>query len=149
MMLSFDKAISKVLPSITRATVPTISAAIAVIGVVFNLLGDVFALVSCQRRSENRQVLMGFQSTEALGRFQHSGGRPAQRHRGVAPALHVATDTTHCPHQLLDRVGAGERAPQRRWQFEPSDGQYLVEPFENAGGDTRRVLIEPAGEIAQ
>ena len=28
-----------------------------------NLLGDVFALVSCQRRSENRQVLMGFQST--------------------------------------------------------------------------------------
>src|SRR5262249_24720977 len=43
------------------------------ISVVFNLLGDVFALVSCQRRSENRQVLMGFQSTEALGRFQHSG----------------------------------------------------------------------------
>src|SRR5262245_35344146 len=34
MMLSFvDEAISKVLPSITRATVPTISAAIAVIGI--------------------------------------------------------------------------------------------------------------------
>jgi hypothetical protein len=34
-------------------------------------------------------------------------------------------------------------------QFEASDGQHLVEPFENAGGDTRRLLIEPAGEIAQ
>ena|SRR5262249_52994210 len=33
MMLSFDKAISKVFPSITRATVPTMSAAIAVIGI--------------------------------------------------------------------------------------------------------------------
>src|SRR6516225_4135295 len=33
MMLSFDDAISKVLPSITRATVPTISAASAVIGI--------------------------------------------------------------------------------------------------------------------
>jgi len=40
------------------------------ISVVFNSLGDVFALVGCQRGSENQQVLMGFQSTEALGRFQ-------------------------------------------------------------------------------
>jgi hypothetical protein len=32
-MLSFGEAISKVLPSITRDTVPTISAAIAVIGI--------------------------------------------------------------------------------------------------------------------
>ena len=119
------------------------------ISVVFNSLGDVFALVSCQRGSENRQVLMGSQSTEALGRFQHSGGRPAQRHRGIAPALHVATNATHCPHDVLDRVGAGERAPQRRWQFEASDGQHLVKPFEKAGGDTRRLLLEPAGEIAQ
>jgi hypothetical protein len=31
-------------------------------------------------------VLMGFESAEALGHFQHSGGRPAQRHRGIAPA---------------------------------------------------------------
>ena len=98
------------------------------ISVVFNLLGDVFALVSCQRSSENRQMLVGFQSTEALGRFQHSGGRPAQRHRGITPALHVATDATHCPHHVLDRVGAGERAPQRRWQFEPGDGQYPSSP---------------------
>ena len=29
------------------------------------------------------------------------------------------------------------------------DGEHLVEPFENAGGNTRRLLVEPAGEIAQ
>ena len=34
-------------------------------------------------------------------------------------------------------------------RFEASDGQHLVEPFEKAGGDTRRLLLEPAGEIAQ
>src|SRR5262249_11762852 len=65
------------------------------------------------------------------------------------PALHVATDTTHCPHHVLDRVGAGERAAQRRWQFEAGDSQHLVEAFENTSGDTRRLLIEPAGGDAQ
>ena len=39
--------------------------------------------------------------------------------------------------------------PQRRWQFEASDGQHLVEPFEKAGGDAGRLLVEPAGEIVQ
>jgi hypothetical protein len=43
------------------------------------------------------------------------------------------------------------QASERRsgWQFEVSNGQHLVEPFEKAGGDTRRLLLEPAGEIAQ
>jgi hypothetical protein len=50
---------------------------------------------------------------------------------------------------FLDRVGAGERAPQRRRQLEADDGQHLVEPFENTGGDARRLLVEPAGEIVQ
>ena len=36
------------------------------ISVVFNLLGEVFALVSYQRRSESRQLLMGFQSRKPL-----------------------------------------------------------------------------------
>jgi hypothetical protein len=49
------------------------------ISIAFNSLGDVLGLVSCQCGSEHRQVLVGFQSTEALGRFQHAGGRPAQR----------------------------------------------------------------------
>ena len=105
--------------------------------------------MSCQCGSEHRQVLVGFQSTEALGRFQDAGSRPAQRHRRVAPSLHVAADTTYRAHHVLDRVGAGERAPQWHRQFEADDSQHLVEPFENAGGDTRRLLVEPAGEIAQ
>jgi hypothetical protein len=29
------------------------------------------------------------------------------------------------------------------------DSQHLVEPFQNAGGNTGRLLVEPAGEIAQ
>src|SRR5207248_10390300 len=56
------------------------------VSVVFNSLGDVLGLVSCKRSSENGQVLVGFQSTEAFGCLHHAGGGPAQRHRGVSPS---------------------------------------------------------------
>jgi hypothetical protein len=80
------------------------------ISIVFNSLDDVFGLMSRKHGAQNRQVLVGFQSTESLGRLQHAGGRPAQRHRGIAPSLHIATDPGHRPHHVLDRVGAGEDA---------------------------------------
>jgi hypothetical protein len=35
------------------------------VSVVFNSLGDVLGLMSCKRSSENGQVLVGFQSTNA------------------------------------------------------------------------------------
>jgi hypothetical protein len=76
--------------------------------VAINSLGDALGLMSCQCGSEQWQVLMGFHSTEALDRFHHSGSRPAQRHRSIAPALHVATDATHGAHHVLDRIGAGK-----------------------------------------
>jgi hypothetical protein len=82
------------------------------VSVVFNSLGEVVGLMSCKRSSENVQVLVGFQSTEAFGCFHHTGGGPAQRHRGVSPSLHVATDAAHRPHHVLNWVGAGERAPE-------------------------------------
>src|SRR5262249_32908871 len=72
------------------------------VSVVFNSLGDVFGLMSCKRSSENGQVLVGFQSTEAFGCLHHAGGGPAQRHRGVSPSLHVATDAAHGPHHILN-----------------------------------------------
>lgn len=105
--------------------------------------------MSDKRSPQDRKLLVGFQSTEALGGFHHSGGRPTQRHRGISPSLHVATDAAHRPHHVLDRVGAGERAPELCRQSEAIDSQHLVEPFEDAGSDTGRLLVEPAGEIAQ
>src|SRR5262249_18553686 len=72
------------------------------VSVMFNSLGDVLGLMSCKRSSENRQVLVGFQSTEAFGCLHHAGGGPAQCHRGVSPSLHVATDAAHGPHHVLN-----------------------------------------------
>jgi hypothetical protein len=48
------------------------------VSVVFNSLGDVLGLKSCKRSSENGQVLVGFQSTEAFGRQpdHRQGARP-------------------------------------------------------------------------
>ena len=53
------------------------------VSVVFNLLDDVLGLMSCKCSSENGQLLVGFQSTEAFGCLHHAGGGPAQRHRGI------------------------------------------------------------------
>jgi hypothetical protein len=57
------------------------------VSVVLNSLGDVLGLMSCKCSSENGQVLVGFQSTEAFGRLHHAGGGPTQRHRGISPSL--------------------------------------------------------------
>ena len=119
------------------------------VSVVFNSLGDILGLMSCKCSSENGQLLVGFQSTEAFGCLHHAGGGPAQRHRGISPSLHVATDAAHGPHHVLNRVGAGERAPELCRQAEAVDSQHLVEPFEDAGSDSGRLLIKPTGEIAQ
>ena len=48
------------------------------VGVRFNVLGDeVLGSVSGKRSPEDRELLVGFQATEALCRFHHSSGRPA------------------------------------------------------------------------
>ena len=54
---------------------------------VFNSLDGIFGLMSCKRGSENGQIIVGFQSTEALDRLQHPGGGPAQYHRGISPSF--------------------------------------------------------------
>src|SRR6266550_8766908 len=111
------------------------------VSVVFNSLGDVLGLMSCKRSSENGQLLVGFQSTEAFGL------PPSCRRRSSAtPSRRFAT-ASHC-----DRRGA--RSPscsQLSWcrraiyrQAEAVDGQHLVESFEDAGSDTGRLLIKAA-----
>src|SRR5258708_33394243 len=111
------------------------------VSVVFNSLGDVLGLMSCKRSSENGQVLVGFQSTEAFGCLHHAGGGPAQRHRGVLPPLHVAAVAKHGPHHVLNLVGAGEREPELYRQAEADCGQNSIEPFAGARGNTRALLV--------
>ena len=109
----------------------------------------VLALMGGQCGFEYGQLLVCLEAPEAFGCFHHAGGRPSQRHGGVAPSFHVATDAAHRTHHVLDGVGAGERAPELGGKPKPIDGQHLVQPFEDAGGDARRFLLEPASEIAQ
>jgi hypothetical protein len=69
----------------------------------FNVLCDeVLGGVSDKRSPEDRELLLGFQAMEALGRFHHSSGRSTQRHRSISPSLYVATDAAHGPHHVLD-----------------------------------------------
>src|SRR5215204_3416691 len=54
--------------------------------------------------AQRRELALGLQPAEALGGLEHGGGGPAQRHGGVAPALHVAADAPHRAHDVLDDV---------------------------------------------
>lgn len=84
------------------------------------------------------QLALGLQPAEALSGPEHGRGSPAQRHRGVAPALDVAADAPHRAHDVLDDAGAGEREVQLPRQAEVDHGQDLVEPLQDrryAAGD--------------
>src|SRR5271166_3078521 len=60
-----------------------------------------------QRLAQHRQLLVSLQSPEPLGRLLHRRTGPAQRHRPVAPVLHVAAYPPDAAHHVLDDVGAG------------------------------------------
>src|SRR6266536_6418164 len=94
------------------------------------------------------QVFVCFQLAESLGCFHHGNSGPTQHHGRISPSLHVATDPAHSPHHVLDRIGACERAPELCRQTEAIDSQHLVEPFEDAGGNSGCLMFEPAGEVA-
>ena len=98
--------------------------------------------------AQHRQLLVGLEATEALGGFQHRGAGPAQCHRGIAPAFHVAADPPQRAHHVLDDVGAGQRAAQLDRQPEPDDRQHLVDALQDAGRDTGRDLLQPARQVA-
>jgi hypothetical protein len=77
------------------------------VGLRFNLLRDeLLGRMSDQRSPEDRELLVGLQTTEAFGCFHHAGGRPAKCHRGVLPPLHVATD---CVSIWISKNGQSRR----------------------------------------
>ena len=61
---------------------------------------------------------MALDLTERVLRFQESGGRPAQRHVGVAVAAHPMRHATHRTVRILDHVGARQAAHQRGRELE-------------------------------
>ena len=92
---------------------------------------------------------MSLQSSEAFGRFLHSGCGPAHRHRGRAPALDVSADAPHRAHHILDNVGPGEQAPQLLRQSKTRDGEDLIDAFKDRAGDPGPVSLETLGEVAE
>ena len=97
---------------------------------------------------EQRQMLVGLEAPEALLRFQHARGSPAQSHLCIPPALHIPAYLANDAVHALDDVGAGQRAAQVRRQTEPVDGQDLVQTLENGFGDSRGLMFKPLGEVA-
>jgi hypothetical protein len=59
----------------------------------------------------------------------------AERHDGIASALHIATDTMHRPQHVFDSVGAGERTAQRTLIAVPGDCSFERPRDSNFGSD--------------
>src|SRR3954470_16172552 len=116
-------------------------------GLGFRLKLKMLGVMRLQGGDEDRQLLAGFQPPEALGGFDHAGGGPSERHAGVTPAFGVAADAADGSVYVFDDVGAGERASEFQRQTEPRDGEDLVDTFQDAGGDARRLAFEPASEV--
>ena len=91
---------------------------------------------------------MGLEASEPFRGLQHGSARPAQGHRGVAPVLHVAADTSDRAAHVLDDIGAGQRTTQFGGQTEAIDGENFIEALQNAVPDARCIVFQAAGKIA-
>ena len=98
------------------------------IGVVFNSFADAFGLMNRKRSSESRQVLVSFQSTEALGRLQYAGGGPAQCHGSILPSFHVAADALGAVSMSACAVRrAGSRWPELLQKIAKISGEDIAQ----------------------
>lgn len=110
---------------------------------------DRHALVSSLKgRTQNRQLLMRLQSSEALVGRDHGGRDPSQGHTGIPPAFDVARDAANGAHHVLGDVGTGERATKLLRQLQPDDSQDFVEVLKDAGRYAGPLLVETTREIA-
>lgn len=94
-------------------------------------------LVSLEGRTQNRQLLMRLQSSEALVGLDHAGRDPSQGHTGIPPAFDVARDAANGAHHVLGDVATGGGSTKLLRQLQPDDSQDFVE-----------VLVESTREIA-
>jgi hypothetical protein len=85
--------------------------------------------LAIERADEVGELGVTAHATEAAARFVEAGRDPAHEHAPVAPAADVADEATDEAVQVLDRVGAAERAVERARDAEPLQGQRLVEAF--------------------
>lgn len=105
-------------------------------------------VVSLKGRTQNRQLLMRLQSSEALVGLDHAGRAPSQRHTGIPPAFNVARDAANGAHHVLGDVGTGERSTKLLRQLQADDSQDFVEAFEDARRYTGPLLVGSTREIA-
>src|ERR1700757_1966608 len=92
-------------------------------------------VVSLKGGTQNRQLLMRLQSSEALVGLDHAGRDPSQGHTGISPAFDVARNAAN-------GACTGERSTKLLRQLQPDDSQDLVEAFEDAGRYAGPLLVE-------
>jgi hypothetical protein len=82
--------------------------------------------MSQQLGPQNRELLVGLQTAEALLSLQHGGSSPSQGHPCIAPTFDVAADLPQHGHQAFDRVGTTERSAQLVRQAQTDHGEHFI-----------------------
>ena len=92
-------------------------------------------------------MFVGVGPQESLCGLQHTSGGPAKRHPCIPPAFNIAADLPDGPVHVLDDVGAGQRTAQLDRQAQAGNGEDLVEPLEDTGGDAGCVMFQPPRQV--
>ncbi len=98
---------------------------------------------SSESGCEHPEIVHPLDPAEGFFSFQEPGSGPAQGHFGIPVAADPTGDPTHGPVGILDEVGGGETADQRRGESEPVDGKRLLEPLQETRGGIRVLALEP------
>src|SRR4030095_5854533 len=80
-------------------------------------------------RGGGSEITVTTQPAEAAADLLQAGRDPADEHAAVAPAAHVADEVRDEAVEILDPVGAPQRAVQRPGDAQPLQREGLVESF--------------------
>jgi len=90
------------------------------------LLDDIFALVSCQRGSENRQVLMSFQSTEPWVASSMPAASSAAPSRHCASASRCDRLCKDCHAKAQELLDTQKSFPDESFLASPKFGDHSM-----------------------
>ena len=100
-------------------------------------------------RDESGHVGLPLQTPEALDGFEHARRDPAQHHLPATPALYIPLHVSGATQQTLGGIGRPQRSLEARREVEAEDRQRLGEPFVDAAGGTRMLVVEVLREVGE
>src|SRR4029450_5497767 len=102
-----------------------------------------------RRAEEGSESTVTTQPAEAVADLLQASGDPADEHATIAPAAHMADEGPDEAVEILDRVGAPQRAVERGGDAQALQREGLVQPFAQGRRGAGVGVVEPRGELQE